>query len=149
MIKDFEWLHDGNPKTKVVEPMLDPVGYPTIGWGSRYDLNGKEVTMKTPPITLGECDILLRRDVGYIATELNKYDLTQNQFDALTSFCYNLGVGAFQKSQIAKNIKAGLPVTEEMFTVYSNARDQKTGKMVQLRGLVIRRKKEFVLFQKA
>lgn len=148
LIKDFEWLHDGNPKTKIVEPMLDPVGYPTIGWGSRYDLNGKEVTMKTAPITLGECDLLLKRDVGYIAAELNKYDLNQNQFDALTSFCYNLGVGAFQKSQIAKNLKSGAPITLEMWTVYSNARDQKTGKLVQLKGLVIRRKKEFALFTK-
>lgn len=148
MIKDFEWLHDGNPKTSMVEPMLDPVGYPTIGWGSRYDKNGKEVTMKTPAITLAECDDLLKRDVGYIATELNKYDLNQNQFDALTSFCYNLGVGAFQKSQIAKNLKSGANITEEMFTVYSKARDQKTKELVTLKGLVIRRKKEFALFKK-
>lgn len=148
LIKDFEWLHDGNPKTKIVEPMRDPVGYPTIGWGSRYDINGKEVTMNTTPITLGECDLLLKRDVGYIATELNKYDLTQNQFDALTSFCYNLGVGAFQKSQIAKNLKSGELITEDMWTVYSKARDQKTKELITLKGLVIRRKKEFALFKK-
>lgn len=128
--------------------MLDPVGYPTIGWGSRYDKHGKEVTLKTEPITLEECDQLLRRDVGYIAEELNKYDLNQNQFDALTSFCYNLGVGAFQKSTIAKNLRSGTPVTEEMFTVYSRARDQKTKELVTLRGLVIRRKKEYALFTK-
>lgn len=129
--------------------MLDPVGYPTIGWGSRYGLDGKEITLKSKPLTLGECDVLLKRDVGYIADELNKYDLNQNQFDALTSFCYNLGVGAFQKSQIAKNLKSGAAITEEMFTVYSRARDQKTKQLITLRGLVIRRKKEFVLFQKA
>lgn len=148
LIKGFESLHDGNPKTKVVEPMLDPVGYPTIGWGSRYGLDGKEITMKTPAITLAECDLLLKRDVAYIGTELNKYVLNQNQFDALTSFCYNLGVGSFQKSQIAENLKTGAPITEEMWTVYSHAKDQKTGKYVQLRGLVIRRQKEFALFKK-
>lgn len=126
--------------------MLDPVGYPTIGWGSRYGLDGKEITMKSPGITLAECDVLLTRDVGYIANELNKYDLTQNQFDALTSFCYNLGVGAFQKSQIAKNLRSGTPITEGMFTVYSRARDQKTKQLVVLKGLVIRRKKEYKLF---
>lgn len=128
--------------------MRDPVGYPTIGWGSRYGLDGKEITMQTPPITLAQCDELLRRDVGYIAEELNKYELNQNQFDALTSFCYNLGVGAFQKSTIAKNLKTGTPITEEMFTVYSRARDQKTKELVTLRGLVIRRKKEYALFTK-
>ena len=128
--------------------MLDPVGYPTIGWGSRYGLDGKEITMKSKPLTLGECDVLLKRDVGYIADELHKYDLNQNQFDALTSFCYNLGVGAFQKSQIAKNLKSGTAITEEMFTVYSKARDQKTKQLVTLRGLVIRRKKEYALFIK-
>lgn len=127
--------------------MLDPVGYPTIGWGSRYGLDGKEITLKSKPLTLGECDMLLKRDVGYIATELNKYDLNQNQFDALTSFCYNLGVGAFQKSQIAKNLKSGAAITEEMFTVYSRARDQKTKQLVTLKGLVIRRKKEYKLFK--
>lgn len=128
--------------------MLDPVGYPTIGWGSRYGLDGKEITMKSKPLTLGECDVLLKRDVGYIADELNKYDLNQNQFDALTSFCYNLGVGAFQKSQIAKNLKSGAAITEEMFTVYSKARDQKTKQLVTLKGLIIRRKKEYKLFTK-
>jgi lysozyme len=128
--------------------MLDPVGYPTIGWGSRYGLDGKEVTMKSKPLTLGECDVLLKRDVGYIADELHKYDLNQNQFDALTSFCYNLGVGAFQKSQIAKNLKSGAAITEEMFTVYSKARDQKTKQLVTLKGLIIRRKKEYKLFTK-
>lgn len=127
--------------------MLDPVGYPTIGWGSRYGLDGKEITLKSKPLTLGECDVLLKRDVGYIATELNKYDLNQNQFDSLTSFCYNLGVGAFQKSQIAKNLKSGTAITEEMFTVYSRARDQKTKQLVTLKGLVIRRKKEYKLFK--
>ena len=128
--------------------MLDPVGYPTIGWGSRYGLDGKEITMKSKPLTLGECDVLLKRDVGYIADELHKYDLNQNQFDALTSFCYNLGVGAFQKSQIAKNLKSGTAITEEMFTVYSRARDQKTKQLVTLKGLIIRRKKEYKLFTK-
>ncbi len=128
--------------------MLDPVGYPTIGWGSRYGLDGKEITMKSKPLTLGECDVLLKRDVGYIADELHKYDLNQNQFDALTSFCYNLGIGAFQKSQIAKNLKSGAAITEEMFTVYSRARDQKTKQLVTLKGLIIRRKKEYKLFTK-
>lgn len=104
--------------------------------------------MKSKPLTLGECDVLLKRDVGYIADELHKYDLNQNQFDALTSFCYNLGVGAFQKSQIAKNLKSGTAITEEMFTVYSKARDQKTKQLVTLKGLIIRRKKEYKLFTK-
>ena len=128
--------------------MLDPVGYPTIGWGSRYDQNGKEVTMQTPAITLEMCDILLRRDVKSAERELTGLNLNQNQVDALVSFIYNVGIGAFRGSTILKNIKAGAVVTETMFTVYSHARDQKTGLLVVLPGLVKRRKEEFALFSK-
>lgn len=126
--------------------MLDPVGYPTIGWGSRYDLDGKEVTMKTKPITLGECDLLLARDVQAIGNYLNKYDLTQNQFDALTSFCYNIGLGGYQKSSLARAVALGGKVDEVLFTAYSKARNAKTGVLETLPGLLRRRKAEYALF---
>lgn len=128
--------------------MLDPVGYPTIGWGSRYDLKGKEVTMQTAPITLAIADTLLKRDVKAIERELTGLNINQNQVDALISFAYNCGIGALRGSTILKNIKNGGKVTETMFTVYSKARDQKTGLLVTLPGLVRRRKEEFALFSK-
>lgn len=132
----------------MVEPMLDPVGYPTIGWGSRYDLKGKEVTMQTPAITLEICDILLHRDVKGAERELEGLNINQNQCDALVSFIYNCGTGAFRGSTILKNIKSGAKVTESMFTAYCHARDQKTGLLVVLPGLLKRRKEEFALFSK-
>lgn len=126
--------------------MLDPVGYVTIGWGSRYGLDGKVITMKSKPLTLGECDLLLKRDLTSIESELNKYVLNQNQFDALVSFCYNLGVQTFKKSDIARNIKDNKSITKEMFTIYSKAKDQRTQQYVTLKGLLVRREKEYNLF---
>lgn len=128
--------------------MLDPSGYPTIGWGSRYDLQGKEVTMKTKPITLAECGELLRRDVAAIGAYLNKYDLNQNQFDALTSFCYNVGLGGYQKSSLARTVALGGKVDEVLFTAYSKAKNAKTGVLETLPGLLRRRKAEYTLFKK-
>ncbi len=148
MIKSYERLHDANKATLIVEPMRDPIGLPTIGWGSRYDLNGLEVTMSTKPITLADCDALLKRDVGYIGAELNKYVLTQNQFDALTSLCYNIGLAAFRKSTIAKKLASRQPVLLENFTAYNKARNKTTKLLEVLPGLTIRRKKEFALFSK-
>lgn len=33
--------------------------------------------------------------------------LNQNQFDALASFCFNVGLGAFEKSTMFARLKAG------------------------------------------
>jgi len=35
-------------------------------------------------------------------------ELTQNQYDALVSFAFNVGVGAFQKSTLLKKLNQGL-----------------------------------------
>lgn len=148
LIKSFEGLHDGNKKTPILEPMLDPVGYPTIGWGSRYDINGIVVTMKTKPITLVEAEILLLKTVKVFERAVRKaitVPLNQNQFDALCSLAYNIGTAAFSSASICGHINKSSAVRAD-FTDYSHARDQKTGKLVVLQGLLDRRNKEADLF---
>jgi lysozyme len=128
----------------VLHPYLDQVGYPTIGWGSRYGLDGKEITMKSPSISLEEADTLLRRDVKKFEEKINSsilVPLTQKKFDSLVSFSYNLGSILGLKEKINSGT-----ITKKDFIDYSFARDQKTKKMVQLPVLVKRRSEEADLF---
>lgn len=107
LIKKWEGLHDGNKKTSLVEPMADPVGIPTIGWGCTYYENGKKVTFSDPAITLERCEELLRFHLkkNEEAVKRNvKVPLTQNQFDALVSFVHNLGEGSLKTSTLLRKL---------------------------------------------
>lgn len=77
------------------KPYLDPVGVITIGYGVIKYPNGKRVTMSDPVITEPQAsEMLLQLLNKTYVPELNnllKVSINQNQFDALTSFIYNLG----------------------------------------------------------
>lgn len=52
---------------------------------------------------------LLKADVAKFEMAVNRLvlaQLTQNQFDALVSFVFNVGVGAFEKSTLLKKLNA-------------------------------------------
>lgn len=144
LIKEFESLHDGVKKTSLVEPMFDPVGIPTIGWGSTFYPDGKRVTMDDKAITLEYCEEILMHDLLKFQDVVMKYvvvELNQNQFDALVSLVYNIGEGNFKNSTLLKklNSKCYSCVGEQFGRwVYSNGK--------YLRGLVNRRYLEKVLF---
>lgn len=85
----------------------DTGGVLTIGVGS----TGPHVKpgMK---ITNEEAIQLLYKDLvrfELAVTSLVKVPLSQNAFNALVSFCFNLGKGALQKSSLLKYINAGKP----------------------------------------
>jgi len=148
LIKGFEGLHDGNKLTVILEPQLDPSGTPTIGWGATFDKNGNQVTMETPGITLEEANTLFDRDIKRFEDAVNsgiEVELTQNQFDALVSFAYNVGTAAFLKSTLRKNVNAG-QVTRSNFTDWCKARNPKTGELEVLQGLLKRRNVEADLY---
>lgn len=112
----------------------------TIGWGHTKDVyEGMTITQE-------EADSLFLEDVQVYADAVNnyvsKFNFNQNQFDALTSFAYNCGIGSLNSicslNSIAE-IAAELPL-------YCNA--YVNGVKTQLAGLVRRRKAELELFNK-
>jgi len=107
LIKKWEGLHDGNPRTSLLEPLADPVGIPTIGWGSTFYEDGKRVTFDDPPITLERAEQMLAHDLVKFENVIKMYvkvELNQNQFDALVSLVYNIGSTNFAGSTLLKKI---------------------------------------------
>jgi lysozyme len=117
----------------ILHPYQDQVGYWTIGWGNRY-VNGIEVSRETPSLTQAQADELLKQSVKTyekIVRSSVKVDLTQNQYDALVSFCYNLGNISGLKDKINNGT-----LNKTDFMKYVHAK----GKVLQ--GLVSRRQAE-------
>ena len=107
IIKDFEGLVDGDPSTPGLEPYLDPVGIPTLGWGSLWGSDGRRVTMNHLSISKIEAGRLLSREVRHVERQvayLVTAKLTSNQFSALVSLVYNIGSGNFQASTLRRLI---------------------------------------------
>ena len=137
LIKEFEGLS--------LKPYLDVVKIPTIGWGNTYYPDGKKVTLNDKPISEIEATELLnyvaQKDFGDKILQLVKVPLNQNQFDALVSICYNIGMGNFSKSTLLKKINQG----DFKGASLEFERWNKAGGVV-LAGLVKRRLKEKALF---
>ena len=88
-------------------PYMDVVGKWTVGYG--HLMVSGDGTVQGSPITMGQATQLLRGDLHIAENAVNScgVELTQNEFDALVSFTYNLGVGALQRSTLLKLLKAG------------------------------------------
>lgn len=127
----------------VLHPYLDSAGIPTIGVGCTYYEDGTKVTMTDEPITEERALQLFRNLVKTFeqtVTRVIRVPLTQNQFNALVSLCFNIGVSAFSRSTLVKkiNARALLPEIEVWFLVWN-----KVGGEPVLLG---RRKREFELY---
>jgi lysozyme len=116
----------------------DPVNVWTIGYGHTIDVK------EGMRITQHQCDVMLEVDIETYENYVSKYvtvSLTQNQFDALVSWVYNLGPTNFRKSTLLKVLNAGkydeVPYQMQRW-IHAN------GKI--LKGLVLRRKAEAELF---
>lgn len=80
----------------------------TIGYGSTYYKNGKKV-QPGDVISQAQADELFNAVATSFASQVNdslKAIVNQNQFDALVSFAYNVGIGAFRKSTLLKKVNA-------------------------------------------
>jgi len=88
-------------------PYQDIVGKWTVGYG--HLMVAGDGCVEGSPITMGQATELLRKDLHTAEEAVNAcgVELEQNEFDALVSFVYNLGVGAFQRSTLLKLIKSG------------------------------------------
>jgi len=120
----------------------DPVGVWTIGYGH----TGADVQ---PGLTITQeqaSDLLLQDVAGAVAAvnRLVTIPLTQNQFDALVDFTFNVGQGNLASSTLLRELNSGnTEGAAAQFLVWVYA------KGVELPGLVTRRQAEAALFQTA
>lgn len=110
----------------ILKPYRDAVGIPTIGIGCTYYEDGTRVKMTDKPISKD-------RAIGLFRTVLQHYekavwsvtrdDINQNQFDALTSLCFNIGVNGFKGSTVVKRVNANPsdPSIKAAFEMWKNA----------------------------
>lgn len=86
IIMEFEGLS--------LKPYLCTSSIPTIGFGNTFYPNGKKVTLRDKPITKEYAIEIFKFIADLFAKDVNillKTTVTQNQFNALVSFAYNLG----------------------------------------------------------
>jgi len=138
LIKQYEGLR--------LKPYLCPKGVATIGYGSTFYDDGRKVTLKDAEITESRALELLANNLGKYEKAVNDYvktTLTQNEFDALVSFTYNLGAGNLLSSTLLKKLNAGDKAgAANQFEAWNKA----GGKVFE--GLVKRRAAEKALFLK-
>lgn len=96
LIRSFEGLE--------LKAYKDSVGILTVGYGS----TGSHVKPGTT-ITKEQAEELLKQDVSRFEKGVNdlvKVPLTQNQFDSLVSFSFNLGLANLKSSTLLKRLNA-------------------------------------------
>ena len=133
-IKSFEGLR--------LKSYQDSIGVWTIGWGHTKGVKRGQV------ITRADAERFIRDDLApierHLTADLGEDGVLQCQFDALCSFCFNLGIGAYMRSTLRKYVKAGRDADA----------DREFGRWVHaggrvLPGLVRRRKAEAELYARA
>lgn len=126
--------HEGS----ALKTYVCPAGRPTIGYGH---VVGKK---KTYAISVDQAEELLLADMMHAkeaVDRLVKVKLTPNQQAALISFIFNVGATGFEKSKILNLINQNQhdQVPQQMLKwVYA--------KRKKLKGLVLRREKEALLY---
>ncbi|WP_336950860.1 lysozyme [Acinetobacter sp. AS167] len=136
LIKGFEDLR--------LKAYDDGVGVWTIGYGTTA-INGIAVK-KSDTCTAEQAKSYMAQDLRKFESAVNtalKVPLNQNQFDALVSLTYNIGISAFKSSTLLKklNVKDYKGAAEQF------PRWNRGGGRV-LNGLIKRRKIEMELFLK-
>ncbi len=124
------------------EIYICPADWPTIGYG-HVVRDGEQVRF-ADGIDETEAEALLRRDVKTAeraVLRLIRVPLEDGQFDALSSFAFNLGAGALQRSTLRRKVNreehAAVPVEFRRW-VWAGGR--------RLKGLVRRREAEAALY---
>lgn len=121
----------------------DPVGVWTIGYGWTHPVDGKQIS--------AGMRITREKAVSLLTEGLETYELgvsrllsvpvTQNQFDALVDFSWNLGISALAGSTLLKKLNSGdIQGAAGEFMRWCRAGDE------VLAGLVKRREAERILF---
>ena len=130
---------------------LCPAGKPTIGYGHMILPN--EAHLHTAVLTEAQASALLQQDVdkrygAHVAGRLHR-DVTQNQFDALVSLCFNIGTGGFDKSSVLALANAGATDRRaicQAFGLWNKVTNPGTKIKEISKGLTIRRAREAALY---
>ena len=128
------------------KPYVCPAGLWTVGVGHLIG-DGKQLPDSWNKTFTGEeIDGLLKSDLRRFELGVSKMlpnvPLRQHEFDALVSFCFNLGLGCFQRS----TIRQALLRNDKKAAMESLVKYCKAGGKI-LRGLQIRRLDERSLFE--
>lgn len=130
LIKHFEGFQS--------KAYICPAGVLTIGYGTTKNVKKGQV------VTEAEANALLMADVAAFektVTSLVNVPLSQEQFDALVAFTYNVGADAFRTSTLLKLLNQG-----KYSEVPAQMARWNKGNGKVLAGLVKRRESEGVLF---
>jgi GH24 family phage-related lysozyme (muramidase) len=158
LIKSFEGIVDGDPRTVNLDPYLDPVGIWTIGWGHAVRFRGQLLrgadnrgiarALYPGGITRAQAEALLRGDLVEHASNVQalvQVPLGAGAFGALVSFAFNVGVGALARSTLLRRLNArDLAGAADQFLVWNKGR--RNGVLVELPGLTRRRRAERAMF---
>lgn len=158
LIKSFEGIVDGDPRTVNLDAYLDPVGIWTIGWGHAVRFRGQFLrgagnrgiarALYPGGITLAQAEALLRGDLVDYASNVQalvKVPVGDAAFGALVSFAFNVGVGALSQSTLLRKLNArDFAGAADQFLVWNKGR--KNGVLVELPGLTRRRRAERAMF---
>ena len=105
-----------NEEGERAEMYKDSAGLPTIGVGhllTKDELSSGKLTI--PPVdwhrglSPEQIKVLLMHDLGTAMAAVNnvRVELTQHQYDALTSMVFNIGVTAFRNSTLLRVLNQG------------------------------------------
>jgi len=127
------------------KPYRCPAGLWTVGYGHVIN-GGRNLPVDCNRVfSIGEIDALLIADLKRFERGITLYcpvQLTQNQFDALVSFSFNLGLGTLQRSTVRQRInRLDFKGAVKVLLQYNKG----GGKV--LKGLVLRRQDEAKLLK--
>jgi lysozyme len=147
------------------KPYLCPANVPTIGYGTTRYPTGIKVSLKDTAITKEQALIFLKNDISFYEKAVDSLcndNLTQNQFNALVSFTYNLGANALKTSSLLKKVNTNRndPTIKNNFLLWvfggdgtRNSKDDdgdglidEIGEKLKLEGLIRRRTAEANLY---
>lgn len=89
---------------------IDDVGIATIGWGNTWYADKRHVSIGDRSLTQAEADTLFLLILSVFEKSITNLiygrNINQNQFDALVSFAYNVGLANLKGSTLLKKVLA-------------------------------------------
>ena len=140
----------------VPAPYLDAVGVWTFGLG-HAETSGLAPNPRNMPRGMpADLDGAIREAFRLFRDHLGVYErgvrkavnvrMTQQQFDACVSLCFNIGTGGFARSSVARHFNAGrVDKAATAFLAWNKGRVD--GKLVRIEGLARRRAREKLIFE--